>query len=111
MKTTVNVYDFHSAFKCANRAESFSDAALNVLFDYFEEYEESTGEEIELDVIAICCEYSEDTWENIADSYSIILDDIIEEDEEVKMERVKEYLEEHGVLVGEVEGGFVYRDF
>jgi hypothetical protein len=39
------------------------------LFDYLEEYEDSTGEELELDVIAICCEFTEfenldDFWDN-----------------------------------------------
>ena len=37
----------------------FSDIGLTALFDYFTEYEDSTGEEMELDVIAICCEFSE----------------------------------------------------
>jgi hypothetical protein len=33
------------------------------------------------------------------------------ETEEDKIEQVKNCLEENGVFVGEVEGGFVYRDF
>ena len=58
MKTNVNLNDFRDAFKSHNR-ENFSYAGLEALFDYLEEYEESTGEELELDVIALCCEYSE----------------------------------------------------
>jgi hypothetical protein len=41
------------------RPDNFSYPGLLALWEYFEEYEDSTGEEIELDVIAICCEYSE----------------------------------------------------
>lgn len=29
------------------------------MFDYLEEYEKDTGEEIELDVVALCCDFAE----------------------------------------------------
>ena len=41
------------------RPNDYSIGALNALFNYFEELEEDLGEEIELDVIAICCDFSE----------------------------------------------------
>ena len=59
MKQTINFTDFTDAFKNYNRQEQFSYNGKKALFEYFEEYEESTGEEIELDVIALCCEYVE----------------------------------------------------
>lgn len=59
MKTTVSNYDFHRAFKDCNRADNFSAAGLDALFDYLEEYEQDTGEELELDVIALCCDFTE----------------------------------------------------
>jgi len=43
--------------------DNFSFFALASLYDYFEELELDTGEKIEFDPIAICCEYSE--YENI----------------------------------------------
>ncbi len=58
MKKTVSFYDFERAFKECER-DNFSYDGLKALFDYLEELEESTGEEIELDVIALCCEYTE----------------------------------------------------
>lgn len=61
MKQTVYKDDFTNAFKEMGRGENFSYKGLVALYEYFEEYEESTGEEIELDVIAICTEYSEYT--------------------------------------------------
>jgi len=36
-----------------NRKTNFSYEGLEILFEYLEELEESTGEEIELDVIAL----------------------------------------------------------
>jgi hypothetical protein len=109
MKTTVSRYDFERAFVDADREENFSYEGLNALFDYFEDYEESTGEEIELDVITICCEYTEDTAEEIARNYSIDLTDCEDGDEQAEV--VREYLEDNGAFVGEVTGGFVYRAF
>lgn len=108
MKTTISRYDFERAFVDAGRKENFSYEGLGLLFDYFEEYEESTGEEIELDVIAICCEYSEDTLEDIANNYRI---DLVNVDEEDQSEYVRDYLEAHTQLVGETSTGFVYACF
>lgn len=108
MKTTVSKYDFERAFVEADRKENFSYEALDLLFDYFEEYEESTGQEIELDVISICCEYNENNSENIIKNYSI---DVEGMDEEEKIDAVREYLEENTQLVGETSSGFVYACF
>ena len=109
MKTTVSLYDFREAFRTMGRAEQFSYEGLEVLFDYLEQYEEDTGEELELDVVALCCDFYEDTVESIAANYSIDLTDCEDEDEQAEM--VREYLEDNGAFVGAVSGGFVYRAF
>lgn len=109
MKTTVSLYDFREAFRTMGRAEQFSYEGLEVLFDYLEQYEDDTGEELELDVIALCCDFYEDTVESIAANYSIDLTECDDEDEQAEV--VREYLEDNGALVGEVTGGFVYRAF
>lgn len=61
MKQTVNFSQFCDAFDI--RKENFTYAGKKALFEYLEQYEEDTGEEIELDIIALCCEYTE--YENI----------------------------------------------
>jgi len=60
MKQTISLYQFRDQFM-ACRPDNFSYPGLVALWEYFEEYEQDTGEEIELDIIAICCEYSEFT--------------------------------------------------
>jgi hypothetical protein len=107
MKTTVSVYDFYREF-ASIRPDNFSRAGLNILFDFFDEYEQESGEEMELDVIAICCDFTEATWQEIAENYSIDLTDAELGGE--KYEIVKTYLEDQGALIGEVDGGFVYRN-
>ena len=114
MKTTISRYDFERAFADADRKENFTYEGLNLLFDYLEDYEEQTGEELELDVIAICCDYNEDTVADIARNYSIDLNDADPESddyEEQCTEAVRDYLNENTTLVGETETGFVYAAF
>jgi len=59
MIQTINEYQFADAFHKMGRGEQFSYEGLKALYDYLEDYEDSTGEQIELDVIALCCDYTE----------------------------------------------------
>ena len=58
MKQTVNFTAFVDAFHSYDRYNQFGYIALRALFDYMEELEEETGEEFELDVIALCCDWT-----------------------------------------------------
>ena len=97
MKTTVSRYDFERAFADADRKENFSYEGLNALFDYLESYEEETGQEIELDVIALCCDYTEDTLSDIARNYSIDLEGL---EGEERIETIVNYLTDRTSVVG-----------
>lgn len=109
MKTTINLSDFRDAFHRANRGSQFSYDGLEILFDYFEEYEQSTGEEIELDVIGICCEYAESDPRDIADNYNIDIEGL--EDDELA-EAVRDHLENEGVYIGHTDHGMIiYQQF
>ena len=107
MKTTVYLNEFRDAFQKI-RPDNFSYEGLGALFEYLEECERDTGENYELDVIALCCDFSEDTPEAIAESYSIEISDCGGDYYEISA-KVKEYLEDENYLIGEVSGGFVYR--
>ena len=109
MKTTVSVYDFRDTFQQI-RPNNFSYEGLTILFDYFEELEEACGQEIELDVIAICRDYSEDTPQEIADNYGIDISEC-EDDDEI-MQQVKDFLETETVMIGVTDAGtIVYATF
>ena len=64
MIQTINEYQFADAFNKI-RPDNFTYRGLIALYNYFEQYEEDTGEQIELDVIALCCEYNE--YEDLAE--------------------------------------------
>ena len=69
MKQSINMYDFERAFKNFER-DNFSYDGLKALFEYLEEYGDGMGEEVELDVIALCCEYMEyDSLKEYNDDY------------------------------------------
>jgi hypothetical protein len=63
MINTINKYEFSDAFHKMGRGDQFSYEGLIALFDYLEMLEDDIGEPIELDVISLCCEYSE--YENL----------------------------------------------
>lgn len=104
-QTIDNASQFRDAFHQAGRKDQFSYEALGLLFDYLE----NCGSDVELDVIAICCEFSEDTPEAIAENYSIAIDGL--NDGEIK-DAVLSYLEDNTSIVGETSSGnFVYVQF
>ena len=112
MKPNVSFHDFCRAFEELGRKDQFSYEGLKVLFDYHENYEKQTGEELELDVIAMCCGYSEDHPDDIISMYlSIDLSHLDVEDddyEEQCIDAVRDYLNDKTTLVGETSIGFVY---
>ena len=71
MYQNVGKCDFHDAFRIMGRKDDFSYEAREQLFVYLTEIEECSGEQIELDVIAICCEYAEDDVKTVLENYNL----------------------------------------
>ena len=70
MKQTISFGQFQDAFYNMDRQNQFSYKGKKALFEYLEEYEDSTGEQIELDIIALCCDYEEyDSLEDFWQEY------------------------------------------
>ena len=59
MKSLVTRGLFGDAFRRAGRIGRWTEDGLDALYDYLIEGEMDSGDEIELDVIAICCEFAE----------------------------------------------------
>lgn len=114
MKQEVGFNAFCDGFS-PNRENNFSYEGKRALFDYLEQYEEDCGQEIELDIVALCCEYVE--YENVEEYLKDYETDIDKEDyafyeneEDIKEEfekAVKEEISNKTTLI-EVEGeGFI----
>ena len=110
MKQSINFREFREAFICTGRQNNFPGNGLAILWDYLQQLEEDLGEELELDVIGICCEYSQDHWQDIADNYSIDISEY--EDDEEKKDAVIDYLEDNTLFIGEAnDDEMIYRVF
>jgi len=106
MKTTVSFYDFCDAFKGSGRKDSFSYEALGALFEHLEEMEESCDQEMELDIVAIDCEYCEyGTIDDIRESYP----ECPEEDDGDDSEAL-EWLSDRTTVLS-FPGGYVLQNF
>ena len=108
MKQSINFYQFVEAFRAYNRYDSFGYEGLRVIFDYLESYEQDTGEEIELDVIAICCDYNMMAVEDIVKEYRIDVSDVDADDLE---EYVLDYLNDQTMVLGQCADGVVFQCF
>jgi hypothetical protein len=108
IQTIDNASQFRDEFHRCGRGEQFSYEGLGILFDYLDDM----GEDVELDVIALCCDFAEDTWDQITTNYSFDIDSLDGLDEDEKIEVVRAYLEENTTIVGESSHGvFVYHQF
>ena len=102
MKEYVSEHTFRDRFmRSDNYKNNFSYEGLHALFEYLEDYEDDTGEEIEFDMIGICCDYSEyDSLEAFAHDYSdnkhtwlrVTMDRIREETEVIEIPDTERFI-------------------
>ena len=104
MKQTIDLYAFRNAFYKMGRKDSFSWEGLKILFDYLEELEMATGEEMELDVISLCGEFTESTIDDLISEYDIDISNCDPDDDEALEETVLEYMKDHTTVCGVVCG-------
>tara|TARA_R110000823_G_scaffold201784_2_gene332679 strand:- start:7256 stop:7552 length:297 start_codon:yes stop_codon:yes gene_type:complete len=75
MKQSITQSDFIDAFHNCGRGEQFTYDGLKALYDFLEEMNEGSDFEYELDVIALCCEFTEySDFEELQENYSNIED-------------------------------------
>lgn len=104
MFQSVTFSNFCDSFRSLDRQDQFTYAGKRVLFDYLEQYEEDTGEAVELGVIALCCEYVESTADEVIRDYSL--------DSDTTDDQVLEWLHDNTMVCGETkEGTIVFAQF
>ena len=99
MKAQVNFSTFQSAFENI-RPDNFSYEGLTVLFNYLEDLEQDIGQEMELDVIALCCDFCEMTELEVRSAYG--LDD---------SESSTKYLQDNTLVAGFTDKTIVFQNF
>ena len=106
---TLSKSSFIDAFKQSSRKDQFSYKALGEIFDYLEEYSDFNGEPVELDIVAICCDWSEMTWQDVALSYGVDLSQCTDDDE--RMGEVESFLCDNTQFLELSDGNFVFIQF
>ena len=101
MKTLLNTYDVANALAKDEYANWSQNGAL-ALAEYLEEYEESTGEELALDPVAIRCEFSE--YESAIEAAAQYTSEF------TTAEAALEYLQDHTSVIT-YDGGVIIQDF
>lgn len=98
---------FRDQFHRCGRGDQFSYEALGLLFDYLND----CGSDVELDVVGVCCEFIEQDYKDIFNTYDISCNDDDPTDDDIKVS-VVEYLEHNTSIVGETStGSFVFVQF
>lgn len=75
MIQTINLWDFRNAFDNAGRSKQFTYEAQEVLFNFIENCERDIGEQFELDIIGLCCDFAEMDLRELITQYPDILED------------------------------------
>ena len=70
IKQTVTESDFRDAFQ-AIRPDNFTYEGLGALYEYLESMSEQMGEAFELDVIALCCDFTEYSEDEAREEFNI----------------------------------------
>jgi len=123
MKTILSTSDIARALHRDDNAD-WSWNGAKALAEYLEEYEESTGEEMEFDAVAIRCDFSEygsleawasDYFRNQADAVDKLgltlgMDGSIDEEGEEIDNLIRSYIQDHGTLI-EFDGGVIVSSF
>ena len=100
-KVTFN--DFIEEFKNYGREEAFTYQGKKALYDYLNELSESIEEPIELDIISICCNFTEyEDLDQFNNDYSYSIGEDIEDIEEIQ---------QYTTVIPVNEEGFIIQDF
>ena len=106
MKQTISFYDFEKAFIDHGRGNSFSYDGLKALFEHLEE---CGGDDMELDVVEIDCEFCE--YESAVKCVEDCgYTDLTGDDDEDKEAEAISYLRDHTSLI-KFDGGIIIQNF
>jgi len=82
---TISFNDFVEEFRNYGREDQFSHEGKKALYDYLEELSEDIGEPIELDIIGLCCDYTEyDSLEEFLNDYGYTIGEDINDIEDIR---------------------------
>lgn len=99
---TISRYNIIDIAKQYKRLDNFGYDGWQKLFDYMEELSESCGEDIELDIVAWCCDYAMfNSAQEVFDNYDTLItqEEWDEKDDDEKLEAIEEFLQDNTAVV------------
>lgn len=104
MKMTVYLGDFRDEFRKCGRENQFSYEGLGILYEWIEQLDADTGEETELDVIALCCDFAEMTLTEVIKAYDL--------EDDTTLDEAYQWIAEQTLLCGKTDQDtFVFQQF
>ena len=103
--TTIdNGYQLEQLFRECGRENHFSYEGFNALYNDLNEYSDEVGEDFKVDVIAICCDFTEyESWEDLYNNYSYSYNNESETFEELKknngLDDFKEWVQDRTTVI------------
>ena len=101
---TISSSDLYNMACRMDRGHNFGYDGWLAIGDYLEQLSEDTGENIEVDIVGICCDYSmsedvNDWWKEYGVYSEIDSDEWEEMDDAEKLEAIENYLNENTSVV------------
>jgi hypothetical protein len=110
MKQTIGLSQFTDAFMSL-RPKNFTYEGLEILFNGLEEFEEETGDDMELDVIALCCDFCEMSINEIIEAYGYMMDEARLNDDDA-LSYVTDWLNNQTWVIGKTDiNTYIFRQF
>lgn len=105
--TNLSLDAIMNLFKAYDRGNNFSYNALEAIIDF--ETEDDTP--LDLDVIRICCEYTESSFEEIVDAYGLGENVYLDDFGDIDNSLIIEFLENNTVVLNVDGDKVVYKNF
>lgn len=99
--TTIdNAYQLEQLFNECGRGNHFSYYGYQAMYDYLDQYSDDIGEDFKVDVIAICCDFTEHKdWEEIYQNYSYSYNNEDESWEDTDQEAFKDWVNDRTIVI------------
>lgn len=101
---TVNPSELYHMACRMDRGDSFGYNGWRAIGEYLEELSDGMGEDVEVDIVGICCDYSmaestSDWWQEYGEYSAIDAEEWGNMDEEEKLEAIRDYLQDNTSVV------------
>lgn len=105
MLARINFHEFQKIMDDTYNGTSFDYDGLQILFDFIEGVYEDLEQDYILDRVGLCCEFTQMTFDEVCDYYSI---DILDDD---KKQSALDYIEYHSILIGHTDNSVIFHSF